>query len=144
MAAEFVDGFPVLAVAFTDENGDYSFLLDDGAWDIEPPEDGIDTRGAVFLEDIVTVDVLSGPAAVPTLSLPAANAYFEGTLKDDANVAVPGNWVFAERGGDCFPECYNSFTLTRDDGTFSVGVVAPASPNHHDFSPRCQPISLPL
>jgi lactoylglutathione lyase len=134
MVADFADGPPLISVAFTDDNGDYSFLLDDGAWDIETPEDGIETRGAVFLEDFASIDITGAPTAVPTLTLPAANAFFEGTLRDDVSAPVPGRWIFADRNFPCDPDCYGGFTLTRADGTFSVGVVAPASPATFDYS----------
>ena len=125
MLANFGDGPPLMSIAFTDENGDYSFELDDGAWDVEAPEDGISTRGAVHLQDLVSVNVSGGSTSFPTLSLPAANAYFEGTLRDDGGLPVAGRWVGAFRNDACGAECYDSSTLTRADGTYSIGVIGP-------------------
>ena len=131
--AGFNDDPPTIALAFTDENGNYSFLLDDGPWEIEAPEDGIDHRGAVFVEGFEEFDVTGAPVAVPALTLPAANAFFEGILLDENGIPVPGRLVATNRIGACDPECYNNFSYSRADGSFTLGVVGPTSPATFDY-----------
>ncbi len=113
----------LISIAFTDENGDYGFTLADGDWEIESPEDRLSTRGAVGLEGEVAFTVSAGPPTVaPSLSLFAANAFFEGTLLDASTTALAGHSVSASRAWPCDPNCYETSFTTRTDGTFTLGV----------------------
>ena len=135
MFVELEGGPPLFSRTFTDENGDYAFVLVDGAWRLESPEEGLDARGAVGLDsEEIMFSVTGGPLALADLQLPAANAFFQGTLRDDAGAALPGHWVSAYQSWPCDPDCYRNEVLTGADGSYTVGVVAPPSPATIEYS----------
>ncbi|NIM64339.1 MAG: hypothetical protein GTO30_22595, partial [Acidobacteria bacterium] len=109
------------------------FELIDGTWNVEAPEDGISTRGAVYLEDSTSVVVSGANTSFSTLTLPAANAFFEGTVRDDGGLAVGGRWVGAFRSDMCDPFCYRSSAVSRADGSYTLGVIGPAGPSTYEY-----------
>ena len=53
---------------------------------------------------------------------------------DDSAVPLAGRRVVADRGGACDPDCYRGATMTRADGTYTVGVIGPTGPATYDYS----------
>ena len=129
----FVDGDDGAAVGYSDENGNFEFTVSDGDWFLELPEDGLDTRGVVGLEGEVEFTVEGDDEMIPSASMEAANAFFQGTLLDDDTNEVGGQWVRASRSWPCGDECYEITALTRADGTFTLGVVAPTGPATFEY-----------
>ncbi|MCP3978656.1 MAG: hypothetical protein GY716_04885, partial [bacterium] len=117
-----------VALGFTDENGDYVFSLTDGDWEIESPDNRLNTRGVVGLESETAFSVSGGAVAVADITVPAANAFFEGKLYDDSNVAQAGHEVSANRSWPCGNDCYEGSGVTRADGSYTLGVYVPAGP----------------
>jgi len=131
---ESFDGPPVFTVAFTDESGAFELMLDDGEWGMESPEEGTEEQGAVAREDAgLEFEVAGTPVALPDLTLPAANAFFQGVLTDDAGSPQGAHWVSVNSQWPCDPDCYRNETLTRADGSFTLSVAAPAAPSSLEF-----------
>ena len=124
--ADSDDGF---AVAITEFDGRYEFMVEAGDWEVIPDSElHLALQGAVY-DDEVWVEVsVAGPVTAPDLLAAAANAFVHGTLYDDAFVPQAGRLVEAWENWPCAAGCMASSAFTWPDGSFVLGLLAQDSP----------------
>jgi uncharacterized repeat protein (TIGR03803 family) len=107
----------LIAVAFTDDNGNFNLPVTAGAWEVGSKDDeALNVHGAVGR---VSGTIVSSGETGVTLAYPEATALFYGSLKDPLGNPLAGIELDAyDADGQ-----YKSFGDTDMDGNYVIGVV---------------------
>jgi hypothetical protein len=108
------------AMAYTDTNGNFSFGITPGLWEIEPAETVVSAHGLLFPEERIQVDASMGSVSGLQLQLPRATALVYGSVKDTQDLPIAGLPVW----GDSEAISLGGSGMTDANGEFSVGLTA--------------------
>lgn len=104
----------LLAIAFTDANGNYSAGVTPDVWKVSGDSQGLAYKGYLGLDNKLTEDTTGGSVSGVTLALPKATAIFYGTVKDNHGNPLAGIDVYtSDQSG-----FYQSDGYTYIDGSY--------------------------
>lgn len=119
--------------ANTDTNGNYSFAVSAGQWDVQMSGSGLAQLGYLRPERL-TINITNASATNVNFTTPKATALIYGTVKDALNNPVNGVEMRASDQGDLYESQGQSlatnanYTLGVLVGTWSVGVESDSLP----------------
>ncbi|HEV2329427.1 MAG TPA: carboxypeptidase-like regulatory domain-containing protein [Verrucomicrobiae bacterium] len=106
----------LLAVAFSDTNGNFSARVISGPWDVGSDDSGLIVHGYVGYNNGTNVNSGSSGVIIP---FPKANALFYGSVKDNSGKPFVGVGVGANESSNLF----NGDGYTDPSGNYFVGVL---------------------
>ncbi len=116
------------SVAITAANGTYSFTLPAGTYSVTALAGdhvpGTSARGYVGFDNLPATVSVSGTTSVPTIPLTAGSVQFTGTVKDGTGTPVQGVPVRAKTQNAVDVREPVSYSVSKADGSFSLGVFA--------------------
>jgi hypothetical protein len=111
----------LLALCFTDTNGNFSTRVNANQWKIEGDSAGPALHGYLTLQNKTTVDTTTGSVANVTIALPKATALFYGSVKDNFGKPLPG--VVAVYANDNNNGLYEADGYTDTNGNYVTAAV---------------------
>ena len=110
----------LFAIAFTDNNGNYSAVLSPSFWRVRPEADGLARRAYVGPQNRLQTDLTAGSVSNVNFALPKANALFYGRFTDNLNVPFANIRFF---GSDQVNQ-FKAIGYGDANGNYTVAVFA--------------------
>ncbi len=111
----------LLAVGFTDTNGNFTAGVASSQWQIQDDSSGPAFHGYVGLQHGTVVDTTTGSVAGVTVALPKATAFFYGTVKD--NFGNPLSGTVEVQAYDNNNGLYQADGYTDTNGNYVIAAV---------------------
>ena len=109
----------LLALAFTDTNGNYNARVIPGQWKISSNAKGLVYKGYLALQNSTKVDTSAGSVSGVTIALPKATAAFYGTVKDNLGNPLPGIAIYSsDNNGN-----YQTDGYADANGNYVAGAI---------------------
>ena len=109
----------LLAVGFTDSNGNFTVPVTASYWKIERDESALGFYGYLSARNKTSVDTSAGSVAGVTIALPKATALFYGSVKDNLNQPLAGVELFSEDNNNQ----YEGGAATDQNGNYFAGAL---------------------
>jgi len=109
----------LLAVGFTDGNGNFTVPVTASYWKIERNQSALGFYGYVAPGNSTRVDTSTGSVAGVTIALPRATALFYGSVKDNLNQPLAGVVLFTEDNNNL----YEGDARTDQNGNYVAGAL---------------------
>jgi hypothetical protein len=122
----------LLALCFTDTNGNFSAGVNSNSWKVNADSASLALHGYLGLENKLQVSTAAGSVSGVTMALPKATAFFYGTVKDSFGNLLTGEvavYVDDQNATNNYNGSYQSDGYTDTNGNFVVGVVGSSNPN---------------
>ncbi len=137
----------LLAVAFTDTNGNFNAPVTAGTWEIKGDDTTLIVHGYPGLENGITVDTTTGSVANVTIALPKGTALFYGNVSDTSGNPLAVVDVYVE-DNDSYQYQTDGYTGTNGNyfaavpaGNWRVEIDSVNSPANYIF-PNGQGLTL--
>jgi hypothetical protein len=108
----------LMALAFTDTNGNYSAAVTPAFWTIQPVEPRLTRRAYMFPEAVFQVDTTGGNATNANLALPKGNALFYGRITDNSGAPFANVKFVAYTGNN-----YKANGFSDQNGYYAVAIL---------------------
>ena len=104
----------LLAIAFTDTNGNFSAGVNPGHWKVEGDPGGLVIHGYLSLQNKLQVDTTGGSVSGVSIALPKGTAMFYGTIQDSLSNPLQGVSLFSQDNTNQ----YEADVVTTDTGKY--------------------------
>ena len=111
----------LLAIAFTDTNGNFTARVVPDQWKISQNDQSLADRGYLALQNNLQVDTTTGSVSGVTIALPKATAIFYGTMKDNLGHPLAGVNIYAS---DQNQYLFEIDAYTDTNGNYIAGALA--------------------
>ena len=108
----------LLAVAFTDTNGNYSAAVTPAFWTIQPLDSRLARRAYVLPQTTFQVDTTGGNVTNANIALPRGNALFYGRITDNFNAPFANVEITGYSGNT-----YDSSGYSDQNGYYAVAIL---------------------
>jgi hypothetical protein len=108
----------LLAVAFTDTNGNYSAAVTPAFWTIQPLDSRLARRAYVLPQTTFQVDTTGGNVTNANIALPRGNALFYGRITDSSSAPFANVEITGYSGN-----AYNSRGYSDQNGYYAVAIL---------------------
>jgi Carboxypeptidase regulatory-like domain len=111
----------LLAIAFTDTNGNFTARVVPDQWKISQNEQSLAYKGYLAFQNNLHVDTTTGSVSGVTIALPKATAIFYGNVKDNLENPLAGVHIYAS---DQSQYLYETEAYTDTNGNYIAGALA--------------------